>query len=112
MWAWESEPRSIAHGILDDETYDWLAVVQGMLVTGGAPVLVDEAVLIEANDLARATSGIDADHTGTAGLAGLVELVRHGSVGPGESVAVIFTGVRRGPHPPDATHNPGERTTS
>jgi len=112
MWPWESEPRSIAHGIIDDETYDWLAVVQGMLVTGGAPVLVDEAVLVEANDLARATTGIDADHTGTAGLAGLMELVRSGSVRPGESVAVIFTGVRRGPHPPGATHNPGGRTTS
>jgi threonine synthase len=112
MWPWESEPRSIAHGILDDETYDWLAVVQGMLVTGGAPVLVDEASLVEANDLARATTGIDADHTGTAGLAGLVELVRLGSVGPRESVAVIFTGVRRGPHPPDAANNPVERRTS
>lgn len=112
MWPWESEPRSIAFGILDDETYDWLAVVQGMLVTGGNPVLVDEAILVEANDLAQATTGIDADHTGTAGLAGLVDLVRHGSMGPSESVAVIFSGVQRGPHPPDATHNPGERRTS
>ena len=112
MWPWESEPRSIAHGILDDETYDWLAVVQGMLVTGGAPVLVDEALLVRANDLAQATTGIDADHTGTAGLAGLVELVGNGSVGPGESVAVLFTGVRRGPHPAATTHNSGERRTS
>jgi threonine synthase len=112
MWPWESGPRSIAHGILDDETYDWLAVVQGMLVTGGSPVLVDESVLVEANDLARATTGIDADHTGTAGLAGLVDLVRHGSVGPGESVAVIFSGVQRGPQPRDAIHDPGERRTS
>jgi threonine synthase len=112
MWPWESEPRSIAHGILDDETYDWLAVVRGMLVTGGTPVLVDEALLVQANDLARVTTGIDADHTGTAGLAGLMELVSQGSVGSRESVAVIFSGVRRGPHPPDATHNPGERRTS
>ena len=35
MWPWESEPRSVAHGILDDETYDWLAVVEGMLATEG-----------------------------------------------------------------------------
>jgi threonine synthase len=112
MWPWESEPRSIAHGILDDETYDWLAVVQGMLVTGGSAVFVDEAVLVEANDLARVTTRIDADHTGTAGLAGLVDLVRHGSVGPGESVAVIFSGVQRGPRPRDATHDQGERRTS
>jgi len=112
MWPWESEPRSIAHGILDDETYDWLAVVRGMLVSGGSPVVVDEAVLAEANDLARATTGIDADHTGTAGLAGLVELVRRGSVRPDESVAVIFSGVQRGPQPRDATHDQGERRAS
>src|SRR6185312_9494259 len=31
MWAWETEPRSVAHGILDDETYDWLAVVRGTI---------------------------------------------------------------------------------
>ena len=37
MWPWEEEPRSVAHGILDDETYDWLAVVEGMLATGGRP---------------------------------------------------------------------------
>ena len=36
MWPWETEPRSVAHGILDDETYDWLAVVRAMLATGGA----------------------------------------------------------------------------
>ena len=35
MWPWEQEPHSIAHGILDDETYDWLAVVEAMLATGG-----------------------------------------------------------------------------
>ena len=35
MWPWETEPASVAHGILDDETYDWLAVVRAMLVTGG-----------------------------------------------------------------------------
>jgi threonine synthase len=95
MWAWESEPQSIAHGILDDETYDWLAVVRGMLTTGGTPVTVDEERLVEAHDLARATTGIDADHTGSSGLAGLMELLSDGSVGAGESVGVFLTGVTR-----------------
>ena len=95
MWAWESEPQSIAHGILDDETYDWLAVVRGMLTTGGTPVTVDEERLVEANDLARDTIGIDADHTGSSGLAGLMELLSDGSVGAGESVGVFLTGVTR-----------------
>ena len=95
MWPWETEPHSVATGILDDETYDWLAIVRGTLASGGAPVVVDESTLIEANDLARATTGIDVDPTGTAGLAGLLELRRHGLVAPDETVAVLFTGVRR-----------------
>ena len=46
MWPWETEPVSVAHGILDDETYDWLAVVRAMLVTGGRAVVVDEPALL------------------------------------------------------------------
>ncbi len=109
MWPWEEEPRSIAAGILDDETYDWLAVVRGMLASGGGPIVVDEDTLREANDLARATTGIDVDHTGTAGLAGLLELIGNGDVQADETVAVLFTGVRRGGEPPGATSRPAER---
>lgn len=95
MWAWETEPVSIAHGILDDETYDWLAVVRAMLLSGGRSVVVDEATLDNANALARPTLGIDADYTGTAGLAGLIALTRDGVVHPDETAAVIFSGARR-----------------
>ena len=35
MWPWEAEPRSAADGILDDETYDWLGVVQALRDSGG-----------------------------------------------------------------------------
>ncbi|HYM97223.1 MAG TPA: pyridoxal-phosphate dependent enzyme [Candidatus Sulfotelmatobacter sp.] len=95
MWPWEKTPHSIAHGILDDETYDWLAVVTGMLLTHGEPLIVDEPLLEEANSIGRQLTGIDVDHTGSAGLAGLMALVRSGSVGADENVAVLFTGVKR-----------------
>ncbi len=95
MWPWEEEPKSIAHGILDDETYDWLAVLRGMATTGGTPVLVSEETLKEANALAQAATGIGVDHTGSAGLAGLLHLHREGGIGPNERVAVLFTGVKR-----------------
>jgi threonine synthase len=95
MWPWEAEPRSVAHGILDDETYDWLAVVRGMLETGGAPLVVCEETLREANALARSATAIAVDHTGSAGLAGLLQLQREGRVGRGEAVAVIFSGAAR-----------------
>lgn len=95
MWPWETEPHSIASGILDDETYDWLAVTEGMLTTGGIPVVVSEETLAEAHRLGRKHTGIRAEPTGTAGLAGLVQMTREGLIGPEETVAVLFTGVER-----------------
>jgi threonine synthase len=102
MWAWETEPVSVAHGILDDETYDWAAVVRAMLISGGRSLVVDEATLETANALALPRVGIDADHTGTAGLAGLIQLTRDGIVGPDENVAVIFSGARRSSDAPSS----------
>jgi len=95
MWPWEAEPRSVAAGIIDDETYDWAAVVRGMVASGGYPLAVSEEVLREAHTLALSTTGIAVDPTGSAGLAGLLELVRGGEVAPQERVAVLFTGVQR-----------------
>jgi threonine synthase len=95
MWPWEEEPHSVAHGILDDETYDWLAVVEGMLRTGGSPVVVGEDLLVHANELAVGATGIDVDPTGSSGLAGLIALRDGGEIGDHERVAVLFTGVRR-----------------
>ncbi len=94
MWPWEQEPKSIAHGILDDETYDWLAVVGGMLASGGRPVVVSEERLSSADQLGS-KAGFDADATGTSGLAGLIELVEDGTIGPDDTAAVLFTGIRR-----------------
>ncbi len=95
MWPWEEEPHSVAHGILDDETYDWLAVVEGMLHSRGSPVVVSEDLLVRANGLAASATGIDVDPTGSAGLAGLLALRDGGEIGDHERVAVLFTGARR-----------------
>jgi threonine synthase len=92
MWPWEEVPRSIATGILDDETGDWLALVEAMLDTGGVPVVVGEDELARANALALAATGISVSATGSAGLAGLWQLLRRGVVSPEARVAVLFTG--------------------
>jgi threonine synthase len=95
MWPWETVPHSIAHGIIDDETYDWLAVVEAMLATGGVPVVVGENELASANELAVRTTGIAVDPTGSAGLAGALLLRQQGVIGPDDRVAVLFTGTGR-----------------
>ena len=96
MWPWEGEPRSIATGILDDETYDWRAVVGGMLATGGRPLVVSEDNLARARELGNA-AGYPVDPTGSSGLAGLLDLVADGTVGADHRVAVLFTGIDRSP---------------
>ena len=91
MTPW-AEPHSVADGILDDETYDWIGVVDAMRRSGGGPVVVPETAVVRAHELGRAT-GIPVSPTGTAGLAAL--LVPAGAPAPGERVAVIFSGVDR-----------------
>lgn len=95
MWPWETAPHSIAHGILDDETYDWLAVLRGTIESGGYPVVVGEPRLREAFTQGGIRTGIRADATGSSGLAGLLELRAAGVVGEQEAVGVIFSGVIR-----------------
>jgi threonine dehydratase len=95
MWPWETPPVSVAHGILDDETYDWLEVVRGMVETGGFPITVSEDDLTQAMKLAHASTGIDVDETGSSGLAGLLALSRVAPLEEEETVGVIFSGKRR-----------------
>jgi len=95
MWPWETVPHSLAHGILDDETYDWVAVVEAMLTTGGRALVVDEDEIAQANGVGMEATGIEVDPTGSAGLAGLAQLCRRGLIGQDEHAAVLFTGARR-----------------
>jgi threonine synthase len=100
MWPWEREPHSRAHGILDDETYDWREVLEGTIASAGWPIVVSEEQVDRANSVGREATGIDADHTGTAGLAGLLALIdvasgRDPLVAPDERILVVFSGVRR-----------------
>jgi threonine dehydratase len=88
----QQSPSSKADGILDDETYDWIADVGVMTASGGRPIVVPEEAIVEAAEIAART-GVDVSATGAAGVAGL--LVAEGRPASGETVAVIFSGVRR-----------------
>ena len=91
MWPWERAPASLAHGILDDETYDWWEVVKAMRATGGDAIVVDEVAIARALSLARAHTAIPVSATGAAGLAGVLVSPR-----AGRSAAAVFSGVERG----------------
>jgi threonine dehydratase len=92
MTPWE-HPHSLADGILDDETYDWLGVVDALHgLWGDAPIVAAETDIVAAHQLAR-SAGFDVSATGSAGLAGLLAVIE--SVQPTERVAVVMSGLAR-----------------
>ncbi len=95
MWPWEPVGQTAADGIVDDETYDWLPVVEAMATTGGGPVVSQEHDVLRGWQLVRDVAGIDASATGAAGVAGLLTLLDRGAIDPDQRVAVIVSGVQR-----------------
>ena len=98
MWPWESEPHSAATGILDDETYDWAGVCESLERLGGQSIVASEESVVEAQQILRAHTQINADTTGSAGLAGLIEVsTRVGGIDtlPQGPIAVLATGIDR-----------------
>lgn len=93
MWAWETEPRSLADGILDDETYDWVADTIELRATGGRVIVAGETNVIRAAHMGPTVSGIDVSPTGAAGLAGLLEC--RDELPNDARVVIAFSGVRR-----------------
>ncbi|MEZ5343128.1 MAG: PLP-dependent lyase/thiolase [Acidimicrobiales bacterium] len=70
MVAWPGTPSSVAHGILDDVTYDWETVAVHQIATHGYPILVEEPQFTAAaNALADQVSPAP-DETGAAAVAG------------------------------------------
>ena len=95
MSPWETTPHSLASGILDDETYDWLAVVLAMHASGGSAVVATEAEIVEAHRLGRELTGLPVCATGSAGLAGALHLAAADELAPNEHIGLLFTGVER-----------------
>jgi threonine synthase len=96
MWPWEEVPTSLADGILDDETYDWISICDAMTRTGGFPVVAPESDVVAAFQLAQKSSGINVSPTGAAGLAGLLTYVSQNKGNyEQENIAVVFSGVLR-----------------
>jgi threonine synthase len=96
MWPWDgAAPHSLAHGILDDITYDWYFLLRAVLRSGGRADILSEGTIRGAYEKARLHTGIPVCPTGASGLAGLIQLQASGAIAPGESVGLFFTGFDR-----------------
>lgn len=90
MTPWH-DPHSLATGILDDITYDWIPLLQLTRERGGHPVVAPEPLVEKAHELAHTHTDIPVCATGTAGFAGLLAE----PPADDDHVAVLFTGVER-----------------
>jgi threonine synthase len=96
MWPWDgAPPHSLAHGILDDVTYDWYFLLRAVLRSGGQAEILSEGTIRDAYEKTQLHTGIPVCPTGAAGLAGLIQLQASGAITPGESVGLLFTGFDR-----------------
>jgi threonine synthase len=86
------DPHSVADGILDDETYDWIADVDAMKASGGQPIVAAESDIERAHALATA-AGFDVSATGSAGLAGALTV--RDTLADDERLIVVMSGVAR-----------------
>ncbi len=93
MTPWPNTPTSVASGILDDITYDWVALMHHQVRSGGWPVLVPETVFEAATKLAASQVVPPPDATGAAGLAGLLADPRGAETD--RAAIVLITGVDR-----------------
>ena len=93
MTPWE-KPESLATGILDDITYDWIGVVKALAHTGGESIVASEHEIGAAYNLVQAL-GVNAEPTGSAGVAGVISALESGYLRRSDRVAILLTGVLR-----------------
>ena len=86
------DPQSAADGILDDETYDWVADLDVMRASGGRPIVATEHEVLAAHDLAS-RAGFAVSVTGSAGLAGALHV--RDEFAADDHVAVVMSGASR-----------------
>jgi len=88
----EAYPESVASGLLDPFPWDGDSALEGVKETRGVGVSADDPAIMQAvRDLA-AYEGIFAEPSGAAGLAGLRNLLRDGSVKKDDVVVILVTG--------------------
>jgi threonine synthase len=86
------KPDTIAKSIAIGNPADGYQVVQTVRTTGGTGAAVTDTQIVDAIRLLAETEGIFTEPAGGTTLAGAIELVHKGVIGPDDSVVVCITG--------------------
>jgi len=93
MYPWE-DPHSVAHGVLDDESYDWAHICDGMMETAGSASLVTDVTILQARADGKTASEVTMCHKGSVGFTGVQHMRMMGTAAK-EPVLVVFSGLSR-----------------
>ena len=85
-------PYTIAKSIAIGNPADGLQVLQTVRATGGSGTAVSDEQIVGAIRLLAETEGIFTEPAGGTTLAGAIDLIQRGVIGPDESVVVCVTG--------------------
>jgi threonine synthase len=85
-------PNTIAKSIAIGNPADGYQVLQTVRATGGAGTKVSDEQIVDAIRLLAETEGIFTEPAGGTTLAGTIDLIERGIIGPDESVVVCVTG--------------------
>ena len=92
MTTWEA-PASLADGILDDETYDWISIFRALRRSSGRSVVAPELNIVRAHEIVN-TFGPPTSATGSAGVAGAITEVEMGVLDD-RPIVVLLSGAAR-----------------
>jgi threonine synthase len=85
-------PDTLAKSIAIGNPADGYQVLQTVRATGGAGAAVTDADIVAAIHLLAETEGIFTEPAGGTTLAGAIDLIKRGAIGPDESAVVCVTG--------------------
>jgi threonine synthase len=85
-------PDTIAKSIAIGNPADGYQVIQTVRATGGSGTAVSDSKIVSAIRLLAETEGIFTEPAGGTTLAGAIDLIERGVIGPDESVVVAVTG--------------------
>ena len=85
-------PNTIAKSIAIGNPADGQQVLQTVRDTGGSGTMVSDEQIVDAIRLLAETEGIFTEPAGGTTLAGTIDLIQRGLIGPDESVVVCVTG--------------------
>jgi threonine synthase len=87
-----SNPRTVAGGLKDPIPWDGDAALKAMKDSGGTAEAVLDEEILEAQRLLARREGIFAEPSGAASIAGMMRLIKAGTIGADECVVVEVTG--------------------